>query len=538
MPPRSPRTSPRKAKVSRAKATDAAAAAAAAAFVFEHGTITEAMRSRGETTPQFEYKGILGGYRLHDHNIGQALRTLFHWHNETINVWVHVVGFIVCAVLLVHAGSFVVGAPLPLGPFGAAARACSQADEPIHCIRDLVLRSLPHEHVDELLAGLAAESHVIASSVSARAAAAAHALAARGAAHGPARAAAPPSGPLRPLARVREWLAKGRAAPFAALRAAREAAGPRHARADVAASGKPAAAEGGARAAALRRLHAAALLDALPPSAAAESSRAAARARLGQLAAALDGSGGGDGDGGARPPLERWPLRLFLASAMFCLAGSAIYHLFGTANARWTARLVTADYAGVSALIVGSLLPLVTYGYDAPEHRALGARYSLLLGTLGALVLALSGTALFHDEQLRVLRVGLFIALGFSGALPIGHALWSRGFEPVTKLMAGAAATTGSIYLLGCVFYISRFPEAYLPGRFDRLGSSHNIWHALIVVASIAHYFMLIELGHAAHAQRDLVQCEAHDESASLLVGHAPPGEHRWDACDIAIFAD
>lgn len=135
-------------------------AAAAPLFAFEQGTIAEAMVSRGERLPQFQYIGVVGGYRLHDHTVGQALRTLLHWHNESVNVWVHVLGFCICAGLLVHAGSFAVGAPLPLGPFGAAAGACARAAEPVGCVRALVLASLPRERVEGLLASLASEGHL------------------------------------------------------------------------------------------------------------------------------------------------------------------------------------------------------------------------------------------------------------------------------------------------------------------------------------------------------------------------------------------
>jgi len=121
---------------------------------------------------------------------------------------------------------------------------------------------------------------------------------------------------------------------------------------------------------------------------------------------------------------------------------------------------------------------------------------------LGLAVLGLSGTAFFHNESLRGLRVGLYVALGFSGALPIGHALALRGWEPATRLMVGAAGSTGGIYLFGCVFYLSRFPESFMPGKFDRIGSSHNVWHALIVTASLVHYALLLELWHVTHAAR------------------------------------
>mmetsp|Transcript_15478 Transcript_15478/g.35902 ORF Transcript_15478/g.35902 Transcript_15478/m.35902 type:complete len:190 (-) Transcript_15478:19-588(-) len=123
---------------------------------------------------------------------------------------------------------------------------------------------------------------------------------------------------------------------------------------------------------------------------------------------------------------------------------------------------------------------------------------------LGLAVLGLSGTAFFHNESLRGLRVGLYVALGFSGALPIGHALALRGWEPATRLMVGAAGSTGGIYLFGCVFYLSRFPESFMPGKFDRIGSSHNVWHALIVTASLVHYALLLELWHVTHAARGI----------------------------------
>jgi adiponectin receptor len=218
---------------------------------------------------------------------------------------------------------------------------------------------------------------------------------------------------------------------------------------------------------------------------------------------------------------------------MVCLGGSALYHLFGTANSKWTSTLATADYAGVTALIVGSFIPIVHYGYHSTaELEAIGRRYTGLLVVLGSIVLALSASDFFHDERLRALRVGLYIGLGFSGVFPIGHALALRGLDPVTWLMLYSAATNAGMYLLGCVFYLSRFPEAVAPpGMFDRLGSSHNIWHLMIVLAATAHYVLLLELWHAAHA--------AH--AASTCADAPPlPAHHRqaWEACDVAMFAD
>lgn len=50
------------------------------------------------------------------------------------------------------------------------------------------------------------------------------------------------------------------------------------------------------------------------------------------------------------PLLERWPLYVFVSSAMVCLAASVVYHLFGTANEQWNGTLGRWDFGGIVGL--------------------------------------------------------------------------------------------------------------------------------------------------------------------------------------------
>lgn len=45
---------------------------------------------------------ILSGYRCGCHGPGQAAKSLFMWHNETVNVWSHLLGAIVFFILIIN----------------------------------------------------------------------------------------------------------------------------------------------------------------------------------------------------------------------------------------------------------------------------------------------------------------------------------------------------------------------------------------------------------------------------------------------------
>lgn len=77
---------------------------------------------------------------------------------------------------------------------------------------------------------------------------------------------------------------------------------------------------------------------------------------------------------------------------------------------------------------------------------------------------------------------------GLSAFVPIIHA--SRLF-PLEQLNKQSGLpyyyTEGGLVLLGALIYGTRFPERLYPGQFDIWGSSHQVFHVLVVLATSIH---------------------------------------------------
>lgn len=199
--------------------------------------------------------------------------------------------------------------------------------------------------------------------------------------------------------------------------------------------------------------------------------------------------------------VERWPLYAFVASAMACLSASAIFHLFGTANARWANALGAFDYAGIILLILGSTAPIYHYGfYTATFFRRLYLGAICICG--GALLVCIQ-LDWFYQQRWRLLRIGMFVALGVVGALPLVHVVVHHDFNNMSIKLATGVLAMGATYLVGVLVYASGFPEAARGGRwnqnsrFDIHLSSHQIWHVAVVLAAYIHFLTVIELWHS-----------------------------------------
>jgi len=49
-------------------------------------------------------------------------------------------------------------------------------------------------------------------------------------------------------------------------------------------------------------------------------------------------------------------------------------------------------------------------------------------------------------------------------------------------------AIGGAFYIVGATIYMLKIPERFKPGRFDIWGSSHQIFHICILIASWTIY--------------------------------------------------
>lgn len=181
--------------------------------------------------------------------------------------------------------------------------------------------------------------------------------------------------------------------------------------------------------------------------------------------------------------LEQWPLAVFMLSAVFCMLCSAAYHTLLAVSPNMSARMQRLDFAGICLLITGSSVPIIYYGFFC------SSRY--LLVYLGVIVLTgvvgfcLCMSEWFGRPEHRVTRAVVFVTMASSGVLPLVHMLVHH--DEVLDIFY-SLLLMGVLYLSGAVLYASRFPERCSPGSFDTCGSSHQIFHVLVFMAVIALY--------------------------------------------------
>jgi len=191
-------------------------------------------------------------------------------------------------------------------------------------------------------------------------------------------------------------------------------------------------------------------------------------------------------------PLSRWPIIVFLLTAVFCCLCSAIYHGFCCISERANQVLRRLDYAGISILITGSCFPVYVYGfYCKPIFSTI---YLSIIGFVSLIVFFVSLTEKIHQPEYNKAKSIMYGALGIFAAVPGIHLVYlnmtasgindNLDFLPSTPYYL----SMGLSYLGGLAIYASKFPEKCCPGKFDLWGSSHQIWHLCVLGGIIFTY--------------------------------------------------
>ncbi|KAL6810373.1 mPR-like GPCR protein [Trichoderma sp. SZMC 28015] len=178
----------------------------------------------------------------------------------------------------------------------------------------------------------------------------------------------------------------------------------------------------------------------------------------------------------------------FFGSAVVCLGMSATYHALTDHSqevAKWGNKL---DYTGIVALIVGSYVPALYYGFFC--HPILMAEYLNLICLLGLGCVIVSWVERFRTPAWRPYRALMFVSLGLSGIIPIGHGLLKFGYQTLEDRMSLSwVVLHGFMYIFGAFLYAIRWPERSNPGAFDIWGHSHQIFHFFVVLAAATHFY-------------------------------------------------
>ncbi|KAI8384922.1 hemolysin-III related-domain-containing protein [Radiomyces spectabilis] len=203
-------------------------------------------------------------------------------------------------------------------------------------------------------------------------------------------------------------------------------------------------------------------------------------------------------------PSDRVVFTTFCLAALKCLFCSSIYHTFICHSHHHVKNFTaTLDYIGIAFLITASILITEYYGfYCNPIARWRYMVFSGFLGTVGTITPFFK---FWDTPRYRPLRIGVFLAMGFSSLVPVLHLVSSKGFMP-TVLFLKPALVSCAMYILGVIFYANRFPERAFPGRFDFAGmTSHAIWHVFVCFGIFFHYMASLQF----YAQRYSYGCMA-----------------------------
>ncbi|XP_020243814.1 heptahelical transmembrane protein 4-like [Asparagus officinalis] len=199
--------------------------------------------------------------------------------------------------------------------------------------------------------------------------------------------------------------------------------------------------------------------------------------------------------------IARWPFYAYLAGAMFCLLISSACHLLSCHSEHTCYVMLRLDYAGISALIVTSFYPLVYYTFTCdPFFRNLYMGFITVFGLASVLV---SLVPVFERPEFRMVRTGLFVCMAFSGLVPIMHKTVAFGDRPEAIITTLYELMMLSLYGIGVIVYALRIPERWLPGKFDLIGHSHQLWHVLVIAGAYTHYLA----GLVYLSWRDIERC-------------------------------
>lgn len=166
-----------------------------------------------------------------------------------------------------------------------------------------------------------------------------------------------------------------------------------------------------------------------------------------------------------------------------CMLCSVGYHVFHCHRSEKTSRRWMAlDYGGTAVGLLGCYVPAVFYAFYCNNYW----RQVYLLAGL-ALLLAVFLAQLhppYLSQPWRKLRSLIVCSLAAYGLLPTMHWVWISGGLSSEPMQLFLPRVLGMYFLaaLAFLFYISKVPERYFPGQLNYLGSSHQVWHLLLVL--------------------------------------------------------
>jgi hemolysin III len=160
---------------------------------------------------------------------------------------------------------------------------------------------------------------------------------------------------------------------------------------------------------------------------------------------------------------------IYAAGLLAMLGFSAAYNLWPVSERKWLLRRF--DHSAIYVLIAATYTPI----FAQLQDRAFAV--SLLAGVWSVAVV---GTVLklFFPGRFDTLSVGLYLAMGWSGAIAYEACLASLPQMAIWFIVAG-----GLLYSFGIIFH-----------AWQRLRFQNVIWHCFVLLGAACHYTAVLNL--------------------------------------------
>lgn len=180
------------------------------------------------------------------------------------------------------------------------------------------------------------------------------------------------------------------------------------------------------------------------------------------------------------PFSDKLIVSLLLLCFQICMILSSVYHTFSCRSEKDYWCFLSFDLFGIALSMLSIYLSGVYYAFWCHKELQWFYLITVFLIFIFAMILQIPSLNINGNIKLAV-----FVCWAIYGVLPTLH--WTiamGGFDnPIVKLLIPRVIGMYIINAIAFAFYVFKIPERFCPGWVDYVGSSHQWWHALVVLA-------------------------------------------------------
>ncbi|CAL7943881.1 unnamed protein product [Xylocopa violacea] len=171
---------------------------------------------------------------------------------------------------------------------------------------------------------------------------------------------------------------------------------------------------------------------------------------------------------------------LLLICFQACMILSSVYHTFSCRSEKDYWCFLSFDLFGIALSLLSIYMSGVYYAFWC--HKELQGFYLITVLVIFIFAMILQIPKLNVNGNVKLV---VFVGWAAYGVLPTLH--WSIAMggmdNPIVRMLL--PRVLGMYVISGVAFaiYMSKIPERFCPGWVDYIGSSHQWWHALVVLA-------------------------------------------------------